>query len=215
MVNKITKKSNFSAAILAGGKNSRFNGENKSFLKINNQFVIEKIIEVLKEIFSEIMIVTNDKKAYSMFPDCKTVNDYYREIGPLGGIHAALQNALYENVFIVSCDMPFLNKNLIQKQINSHLKEKSNITIPVLNNFKEPLHGIYCKNVITSIENFIQTTDKYKIIGFFDLVKVNYFDVNQTSIKSFTNINNPDDYNKIVQKTKKPQLYKKKTNPDL
>jgi molybdopterin-guanine dinucleotide biosynthesis protein A len=201
--NRKTKISNFSAAILAGGKNSRFNGENKSFLKLDNQFVIEKIIEVLKQIFSEIIIVTNDKTAYSMFSECKIATDYYREIGPLGGIHAALQNAKHENVFIVSCDMPFLNKNLILKQISSHITEKSNITIPVLHNFKEPLHGIYCKNVLTSIENFIQTTDKYKIIGFFDLVKVNYFEVNQNKIKAFTNINNPEDYKILIQKLKK------------
>ncbi|MFZ4400382.1 MAG: molybdenum cofactor guanylyltransferase [Bacteroidales bacterium] len=199
-----TKIQNFSAAILAGGKNSRFKGINKSFLKFEDQYIIDRILNILSEIFSEIIIVSNQKELYNYCTKARKISDTYTEIGPLGGIHAALQNSSFENVFIVSCDMPFLNNTLIMNQIDFHNKNKSDITIPVVNNFKEPLHGIYNKNILTTLDNYILTSGNYKIRGLFELVNVAYFKVKdlEENILAFTNINNPEDYNYFLKKSK-------------
>jgi molybdopterin-guanine dinucleotide biosynthesis protein A len=187
---------NFSAAILAGGKNSRFNGKQKSFLSIGNQSIIERNIEVLKNIFDEIIIVSNNIELYHSFSNCKIVNDYYKEIGPLGGIHAALESANHNNVFIVSCDMPFLNATLIELQLLSHKNKNAAITIALQNGLKEPLHSIYNKNILKKLEYHINTTDSFKIRNIFNLFKVNYFEVpaKEEFLKAFTNINHPEDY---------------------
>jgi molybdopterin-guanine dinucleotide biosynthesis protein A len=46
-----------SAAILAGGKNSRMNGENKALLNIDDIFIIDRQLEVLSKLFNELFIV--------------------------------------------------------------------------------------------------------------------------------------------------------------
>lgn len=203
-MDSILKTPNFSAAILAGGKNSRFNGENKSFLKVENKFIIDRIQKVLHSIFSEIIIVTNNTELYHKYSDSIIVSDFYKETGPLGGIHAALLNSLNDNVFIVSCDMPFLNTELILKQIDFHIKAQSEITIPVLNNFKEPLHGIYNKSILNTLEKYIESTDNYKIRGLFELVNINYFHLINNNVidKAFTNINHPDEYKNLINQQK-------------
>lgn len=194
--------SNFSAAILAGGKNSRFNGINKSFLKIENQFIIDRILAVLKNIFSEIIIVSNNPEVYADYNEIKIVSDFYKNIGPLGGIHAALKTAGNSSVFIVSCDMPFLCKEFIIRQINSHIKSGKDISIPQIDDFLEPLHGIYNRNTTEILENFINTAVNYKIINFYDFVSINYYKVYHSEIEVFTNINKPDDYQKYIDKPK-------------
>ncbi len=193
------KISNYSAAILSGGKNSRFNGENKAQLKLDNQKIIDRILNVLTTIFDEIIIVSNQKDLYSEYTNVKIVSDYYKEIGPLGGIHSALKNANNDNVFIVSCDMPFLNKDMIIKQIEFHHLKESDITIPRLADSNEPLHGIYKKSIISILEKHIQSSDNYRIRSLFEFISISYFliDTNEKTKKIFTNINNPDDYNKI------------------
>jgi molybdopterin-guanine dinucleotide biosynthesis protein A len=202
---QFSQDKSFSAAILAGGKNSRFNGAHKSFLIIDNHYIIDKIIAVLKNIFNEIIIVSNNAELYKSYPDIKIVNDFYKEIGPLGGIHAVLKTATNNNVFIVSCDMPFLNESLIKLQIKSHLAAESEITIPLHQGFKEPLHGIYNKEILKKLEHHIETTVSFKIRDVFKLFNVNYFQVPsiQEFSTAFTNINLPEDYQNIQKQFKK------------
>ncbi|MCX6230326.1 MAG: molybdenum cofactor guanylyltransferase [Bacteroidetes bacterium] len=193
---------NFSAAILAGGKNSRFNGEQKSFLKLDNQYIIDKTINVLQNIFDEIIIVTNQTELYSNYSGFQIVSDFYKEIGPLGGIHAALTAVENDMIFIVSCDMPYLNETLINQQLESHLKNAMPLTIPVHDGLIEPLHGIYNKEILKLLENYIETSATFRIRGLFNLLSVNYFEVptNENYLKSFTNINHPSDYQAIQNK---------------
>ena len=50
--------SDITGIILSGGKSSRID-ENKSFLKIGNKTIIERILELMKSIFTNVIIITN------------------------------------------------------------------------------------------------------------------------------------------------------------
>ena len=52
-----------SALVLAGGKSSRMNGNNKAFLKYKNKTFIENILEVLHE-FNKIYVSVDNKEKY-------------------------------------------------------------------------------------------------------------------------------------------------------
>ncbi|MBI4739917.1 molybdenum cofactor guanylyltransferase, partial [Candidatus Woesearchaeota archaeon] len=99
-----------SAAILAGGKNSRMSGENKAFIRIGQRPIIEVVIKILEGIFEEIILVTNSPEEYKAYEKRATVcRDIVKNTGPLGGIYSALSTAKEEAVFFVACDMPFLH----------------------------------------------------------------------------------------------------------
>ena len=68
------------AIILAGGKSSRM-GFDKQFLKLQDRYVIEMIAEKLKEIFSEIIIVTGKPEEYVKY-GFKPVEDEVKNSGP-------------------------------------------------------------------------------------------------------------------------------------
>ena len=46
--------------ILAGGLNKRFSGNNKAFIRINGKRLLERIYAIFKDLFEEIILVTND-----------------------------------------------------------------------------------------------------------------------------------------------------------
>ena len=52
-------------AILAGGKSSRMNYNNKAFLNYKDKRFIEHIIDVGKN-YKEVIIVANDKNLYAL-----------------------------------------------------------------------------------------------------------------------------------------------------
>ncbi len=82
---------NKTLAILAGGKSSRMNYNNKALLSYKEKKFIEHIIEAGKE-YKEIIIVSNNIEEYKDF-NVRVVKDIYKGNGPLSGIHSALINS--------------------------------------------------------------------------------------------------------------------------
>ena len=165
--------------ILAGGKNSRM-GTNKAFLKIDGIRLINNILAVYKNIFSEIIIVTNDPLSYTEFSDSIVVTDIYKEKGALGGIYTGLFYATYDYSFVAACDMPFLNEDFIiylTGQIGKH-----DIIVPELSEGFQPLHAIYSRNCLSHIKKLL-IADKFKITGFYKEVRL--LSIPEEKIKPF------------------------------
>ncbi|MCK5087392.1 MAG: molybdenum cofactor guanylyltransferase, partial [Melioribacteraceae bacterium] len=101
-------KRDITAVILAGGNSSRM-GLNKSLLKINNSSFIDRTIILLENIFDDIIIVSNSPEDYTAL-GLQIFQDVYPGFGPLAGIHSGLMNSNSEKVFVVSNDLPFLNR---------------------------------------------------------------------------------------------------------
>ena len=77
--------------ILAGGKSTRM-GANKSFLKIGEQTVIERITYLMKSVFTNVIIISNTPDEY-IFLNLPIYEDVYKGKGPLAGIHSGLKNS--------------------------------------------------------------------------------------------------------------------------
>jgi molybdenum cofactor guanylyltransferase len=97
-----------SAAILAGGRASRFGGQDKSALIVDGRTILARQIAELSRITSDILIVgaAAAQDAASDGASTRRISDLVPGCGPLGGLHAALTEARGEAVFLVACDMP-------------------------------------------------------------------------------------------------------------
>ncbi|MFH1847664.1 MAG: molybdenum cofactor guanylyltransferase, partial [Candidatus Omnitrophota bacterium] len=105
---------NIAGVILAGGKNTRM-GTHKAFLRVDGVRIIDRILEVFKPLFDEILIVTDNKDNFTEFKDVKVVDDLVRERGPLGGIYTGLKMIAGGKAFFSACDMPFLHNGLVER----------------------------------------------------------------------------------------------------
>ncbi len=187
-------KDNISVAILAGGKNTRFYSENKSFLRLQGKYIIDHQLEILKKIFSEIMIITNEPEKFSGYDELLKYPDIYPSKGPLSGIHSALYHLQSDSVFVVAGDMPFLSKNLIKKLIDVSYQKEA--VIPVNEKGIEPLHGIYNKSLVRPLGLFLKSSEKLSIRDFLKTTEPSYIEVPGESY-SFININSPEDLKKF------------------
>ena len=170
------------AIILAGGKSSRM-GFDKALLKINNHFLMEEILQKLKTIFAEILIVTNRPKQFNSLTSLhltKIACDIIPHQGPLGGIYSGLMNSGSFYNFVLACDMPFVNLELIKYMVS--IKDNFDAVVPKLKKGYEALFAIYSKNCISAISEILKTGD-LKVVNFFNKLKLR--ELNEKEISRF------------------------------
>jgi molybdenum cofactor guanylyltransferase len=114
----------------------------------------------------------------------------------LGGIYTGLAytNTVYN--LVVGCDMPFLNHALI-----SYLVQNApgyDAIVPRIGKFLEPLHAVYTKNCIATVEKLIEE-NSLSVNRIFKYVKTRYVDKDEVDLfdpdhLSFFNVNTENDF---------------------
>jgi molybdopterin-guanine dinucleotide biosynthesis protein A len=202
--------------ILAGGKSRRMGGRNKAFLELDGRSLIEIVIERVRSVCTEVLIVAGDTVPYVEL-GVAVVEDRFRGVGVLGGLHAGLEAASHELALVVGCDMPFLNPALLQ----AFAGWAKGFDVAVLRHappapaglppretggnegglFVEPLHAAYRRTCLPPIEAAIQTGER-RIVSFFSQVAVRYVtsaDVTplDPGLHSFRNVNTPEEWAQV------------------
>ena len=101
-----------SAAILAGGRASRFGGRDKSALVVGGRSILDRQVEELAQVADDVMLVVGEE-APAPRSDLRLVRDRVSGCGPLGGLDAALAAARHDALLLVACDMPFITARLL------------------------------------------------------------------------------------------------------
>ncbi|BBA69322.1 formate dehydrogenase accessory sulfurtransferase FdhD [Geobacter sulfurreducens] len=183
--------------ILAGGQSSRM-GSNKALLPYRGGRFIESIHRQLSEYFDEVIVVTNTPEQYEFLP-CRKVTDIHEGMGALAGIHAGLHHSSNPAAFVVACDMPYLNGDLIRHL--AFMADPGGVLIPESPTGLEPLHAVYGKGCLAAIEATLLSGQR-RIVSFFGRTNVNRVNVAQIAafdpeFNSFRNINTPTDYYRL------------------
>jgi len=188
------KPGEITGVILAGGNSSRMKS-NKAFLPFRGELFIERIYRKLSALFREVLLVTNNPEFYR-FLCCPTVPDVYPGMGSLAGIHAGLLNSKTPFVFVVACDMPYLNPGLIRFLVAS--LEGQELIIPESDEGLEPLHAVYNKSALPTMEQALRAGDGKMMTCCARLQsRVISRDTVATldpGFRSFRNINTPEDF---------------------
>lgn len=181
--------------ILAGGQNSRFSGTNKTLFKIGKKRILDHILEVFREIFNEIILVTNDPLQYIEW-DLNIVTDIFTIRSSLTGLHAGLFYTTTPYAFFAACDTPFLKKELILSMLTK-TEKRVDVVIPETSKGLEPLFAIYSEKCLRIIEQQLYKNE-FKIRQFFQKVRVKKIPEpelrqNDPDLTSFFNVNTPED----------------------
>lgn len=186
----MTKKK-ITGIILAGGKSSRM-GSDKGIVNLNGKKFIEHILEAVLPNVNEVLIIANNDNYNNL--GYKVIKDTIKDCGPLGGIYTGLMNSQTENNIVVSCDIPFINSDLIKYIIEN--TSNADITVPVYKGNIEPLCAVFTKRTSDQIYNLIMNKDlkiqnilKYFITKEIFITKMQEF----YNDKLFVNINTPEE----------------------
>ena len=187
--------------ILSGGKSNRLGGLNKAFIEVRGERLIERTLRIYRDLFEEILIVTNSPLDYLEF-DVKIVTDIIPGKASLGGIYTGLFCANSEYAFVTACDMPFLNAQFIRfimTKMGQH-----DIIVPRSVDGLQPLHAIYSRNLLKPIRRLIDA-NQLKITELFKKHKVLEIPREESlsfdpEERIFMNINTPEDLERLADR---------------
>jgi molybdenum cofactor guanylyltransferase len=161
--------------ILAGGKSKRL-GRNKVVEVIGRQSLIERVISHLSCFKSDIIVVKGKESVLpelAAYPELKIIDDIFPAKGSLGGLYTGLVSSNTHYNVVVACDMPFVNPELLKYMVG--LTGNCDVVIPRINNTLEPLHAVYSRNCISTLE-FLIDQDRLSILELFKMVNVKYIE---------------------------------------
>lgn len=209
-------------------------GRDKAFIDFDGAPLVSRVIEHIRNLSSEVIIVTNDPAEYAQF-DARLVGDVYAGKGSLGGIFSGLKAASEDYVLAVACDMPFLNEELMRYMISlapqfdvviprahdpsgrtprTARGEKSSVRKPrgdgpiAKERDLHPMHAVYSKSCLVPIEERLRVDD-LRLISFHDAVRVRVVEADQVDRFdpehwSFFNVNTLEDL-QVAQARRKHQ----------
>ena len=196
-----------SSIILCGGQSRRM-GRDKGSLIIKDKPMIKYILSTLNNEIDEAVIVLNDKKRIEQYKQFINPNEYTYQIkfiedkiknkGPISGILTGLENISTDYAIVFPCDSPFVTKNTIQTLFNE-IEVNTQAVVPYHDpkdrlKTSEPLHSIYNKNIIPTINDLI-SKDSLHIKGIIEKIDTKFVLIDNKKIlkKEFRNLNRPED----------------------
>ena len=183
-----------SAAILTGGQSRRM-GRNKALLELGSSTVVERVIAAAAPLAAECLLITPDTEAFAHL-GLPVHPDLHPQLGPLGGLHTALDRVSSPTVLLLACDLPFVTTGFLRFMVDQ-LRDHQAV-VPRTDKGLECLCAVYTQSCVPAVTGAL-AHDQRRMTAFFHEVDVRFldpdewqaFDPNHTL---FTNLNTPEDY---------------------
>ncbi|MFH6769121.1 molybdenum cofactor guanylyltransferase [Gaetbulibacter aquiaggeris] len=190
-------KKDITGIILAGGKSSRM-GTDKGLLKLNDKCFIEYSMAAMKPLVSQILIVSNNAD-YDKF-NLKRVEDLIKEAGPLAGLYSGLTASDTEYNLVLSSDIPLIKTEILKKLMNE-CEDNFDVIQIMSNNKSMPLIALYRKGCEKVFNNLLKKNERRLQVAV-SQCKVKNIVLNPSLELFVTNINTPEDLEKMVYENK-------------
>jgi molybdopterin-guanine dinucleotide biosynthesis protein A len=180
---------------LSGGLAARYDGTEKALLRVGGIRILDRIYEIYRELFDEIILVTNSPEKFLEW-DLLIVSDLFPIRSSLTGIHAGLFYMTNPYTFISACDTPFLKKEMVETVIGK-IEAQIDIVMPETSAGFEPLCAAYSKRCLEAAQNHLEQK-KLKITKTFRKSRIKTISEKvlceiDPDLRSFFNINTPED----------------------
>jgi molybdenum cofactor guanylyltransferase len=194
-----------SAIILCGNSSDKF-GKDKALLELNNKPLLNHVIDAVKNLVEEVIVVTTDKEQKELY--AKMVSSKVRfavnEIEAKGHLAQALSGfeiAQGHYSLLLPLDSPFILKEIIVLLFDLCIGKSA--TIPRwTNNRIEPLHAVYhtptalkaTKDAVTENKSDMETmVNKLRGVRYISTMVIEQLD---PELHSFFKIKTPSDLKK-------------------
>jgi len=178
--------------ILAGGQSRRMK-EPKELLILRNEPVLRLICRQLEAVCDRVTVVSNDTSAYGFLPaTVHFVKDLYQNCGPVGGIHAGMEQSQHPMQFVVACDYPFVRAETILNMVQVlQLDLSCDGVVPIANEKMHPLYALYRRSTQAVFEQILKS-GRRKVMDV--LEELNIKTLIQNDPYEFLNMNTPVEY---------------------
>ncbi len=182
--------------VLAGGKSKRM-GMDKRHLSVHGKPLLDRVTSVLLELFPEVLLVLAEEDISKQDDRIRIVTDLVPGCAAVGGLYTGLYHSRHPRVFVVACDMPFINPAVIELFLQK--ADATDIVLAQLVTGLQPLHGLYSKHCLPFLKAMIDARD-LRLQNIADQQGLAVHRIPETEIKrldpqllSFLNVNSPAD----------------------
>jgi molybdenum cofactor guanylyltransferase len=180
-------------AIQAGGYSARM-GQDKGLVLLGGKPMIEHVLKRVEDLGNELMITTPHPESYARF-GARLVSDPEFHAGPLVGLQTALRAASHESVLVLACDMPFVERKLLEYMLS--MASQADGVVPQRDGYYEPLQAVYSRRCLTAIDAALDSGER-RVASFYSRVHIHTVEppiLDQLDPRglSFFNVNTPED----------------------
>ena len=115
-------------------------GTEKALVDLAGKPLIEHVLDIVKPMFSQTLIITNQPEKYN-YQGTRCVVDHQPDLGPMMGLYSGLCASGTDVNMLISCDMPFITPEAISLIISR--LEGYDAAIPQLGGRLQPLLAVY------------------------------------------------------------------------
>ena len=180
--------------ILAGGLASRMGGRDKAFAAVDGEPIAVRTVGLFQRLFPQVIVATNRPERFAGLA-VETVADRHPGCGPLAGIHAAMLASRSPWVFVVACDMPGLDPDVIGWLLSR--PRTGEAVVPRWDDDVEPLHALYAVHTLPVVERCL-ASGRWGMREFLSAIRVDYVDERELralggAARSLLNVNTPEE----------------------
>jgi len=181
-------KYNIPLIIFAGGKSSRM-GQDKALLPFGGYNTLSEFQQVrLSKLFKKVYISAKENKFDF---EANIIEDKYKDNSPLVGIISIFETLNVDKVFILSVDAPFVNKEVIDKLINSN--NRFDAVVAKSKSGVQPLCGVYKRSVLPIAQEHLKGKN-HRLTSLLKKVDTQFIPFKDDAL--FLNLNHPHEYEK-------------------
>lgn len=194
-----------SAAILAGGQATRFDGRDKSSLVVGGRSILARQVDELSQIADDILIVGSWRPVHEpgdvVVSPIRHVPDRLPGLGPLAGLDAALAAARHEVLVVVACDMPFVTARFLGYLLS--LIPDADAVVPRTEDGYHPLCAAYSRACRPAIARRL-SEGRLALTGLLDDVRLRVVEGGEIDAfgdrdRLFANVNTPSTYQQVSE----------------
>ena len=190
---------NILPVVLAGGKSKRF-GEDKSQAKLGGKILIDYILSELIDEFNEVLIVANDPIKHLSSGKITKIEDFQKNLGPLGGILSSMKwvkkkNKSYKWIASFPSDTPFFNKIIFNNFLKKVNEKESELFFMNSNKKRHNIFGLWAVDLIDQLEKDLENGSR-KVENWANKIGVKTINMSFEKNDPFFNINTKEDLKK-------------------
>ncbi|MGE5703089.1 MAG: molybdenum cofactor guanylyltransferase [Clostridia bacterium] len=183
--------------ILAGGQSRRM-GRRKELLTWNEGTMIEHLVESITSLAIPCLVVTNEPDllpdTVCHHPDVQVNPDEVQPCGPLGGIITAFRKRREGKLLLLSCDLPFVDREELERFFTYQSSIKQWDAILAQSDGKiHPLFGFYHRRTQPAWEHAYEQS-QYRLMDTINKLAVHFLPAGLLGTWATFNANTPDEY---------------------
>ncbi|MDB5338334.1 MAG: mobA [Planctomycetaceae bacterium] len=187
--------------VLCGGKSSRM-GQPKAWLPFGNEVLLQRVVRLLSEVVSPIVVVAApDQELPPLPPEILVSRDEREAQGPVGGLAAgfAALRGQVTAAYVSACDVPLLKPEVV-RYIAEQLGD-ADIAIPVDGKFPHPLAAVYRLSLEARLKELLDA-GRLRPVFLWEGATVNQIPIEtlrdiDPGLDSFRNANTPEEFEAI------------------